>query len=59
MKGDEDESGATATALILGDDTLLVSHIGDSSVVCVIDPHLNILKLMILIFILTLDSLAN
>ncbi|XP_072056612.1 protein phosphatase 2C 57 isoform X2 [Arachis hypogaea] len=33
MKGEEDESGATATAVFIGDDTLLVSHIGDSSVV--------------------------
>ncbi|RYR48130.1 hypothetical protein Ahy_A07g034125 isoform A [Arachis hypogaea] len=31
--GEEDESGATATAVFVGDDTLLVSHIGDSSVV--------------------------
>ncbi|MED6206678.1 Serine/threonine-protein phosphatase PP2A catalytic subunit [Stylosanthes scabra] len=33
MKGEEDESGATATAVFIGDDTLLISHIGDSSVV--------------------------
>ncbi|XP_058786741.1 protein phosphatase 2C 57 [Vicia villosa] len=34
MKGEEeDESGATATAIFLGDNKLLISHIGDSSVV--------------------------
>ena len=38
MKGEEDESGATATAVFIGDDKLLISHIGDSSVVCIINP---------------------
>ncbi|OIW15279.1 hypothetical protein TanjilG_08076 [Lupinus angustifolius] len=33
MNREEDESGATATAVFIGDDKLLVSHIGDSSVV--------------------------
>ncbi|PNY06920.1 protein phosphatase 2C 57-like, partial [Trifolium pratense] len=34
IKGEEeDESGATATAIFLGDNKLLISHIGDSSVV--------------------------
>lgn len=34
MKGEEeDESGATATAIFLGNNKLLISHIGDSSVV--------------------------
>ncbi|KAL2339595.1 hypothetical protein Fmac_007535 [Flemingia macrophylla] len=33
MKEEEDESGATATAIFIGDDKLLISHIGDSSVV--------------------------
>ncbi|KAI9097801.1 hypothetical protein K1719_025572 [Acacia pycnantha] len=33
MNGDEDESGATATAIFVGDDMLLISHLGDSSVV--------------------------
>lgn len=37
MKGEEeDESGATATAIFLGNNKLLISHIGDSSVVCII-----------------------
>ncbi|GMH08877.1 hypothetical protein Nepgr_010717 [Nepenthes gracilis] len=31
--GEEDESGATATAMFLGSDMLLVAHVGDSSVV--------------------------
>lgn len=30
----EDESGATATALFLRDDTLFVAHVGDSCLVC-------------------------
>lgn len=38
MNGDEDESGATATAVLVGDDMLLISHLGDSSVVCVLHP---------------------
>jgi len=33
MNGEEDESGATATAIFIGDDELLISHIGDSSAV--------------------------
>ncbi|KAI4307086.1 hypothetical protein L6164_030312 [Bauhinia variegata] len=33
MNGEEDESGATATAIFIGEDKLLVSHVGDSSVV--------------------------
>ncbi|RDX87801.1 Protein phosphatase 2C 57, partial [Mucuna pruriens] len=33
MNGEKDESGATATAVFIGDDKLLISHIGDSSVV--------------------------
>ncbi|BAT78856.1 hypothetical protein LR48_Vigan04g156600 [Vigna angularis] len=33
MNGEEDESGATATAIFIGDDALLISHIGDSSAV--------------------------
>ncbi|XP_047150979.1 protein phosphatase 2C 57 isoform X2 [Vigna umbellata] len=33
MNGEEDESGATATAIFIGDDDLLISHIGDSSAV--------------------------
>ncbi|XP_020222389.1 protein phosphatase 2C 57 isoform X2 [Cajanus cajan] len=33
IKEEEDESGATATAMFVGDDELLISHIGDSSVV--------------------------
>ncbi|XP_054788407.1 protein phosphatase 2C 57 isoform X1 [Prosopis cineraria] len=33
MNGDEDESGATATAMFIGDDMLLISHLGDSSAV--------------------------
>ncbi|TKY74073.1 phosphatase 2C 57 [Spatholobus suberectus] len=33
MSGEKDESGATATAIFIGDDELLISHIGDSSVV--------------------------
>ncbi|CAJ1974419.1 unnamed protein product [Sphenostylis stenocarpa] len=33
MNGEEDESGATATAVFIGGDELLISHIGDSSVV--------------------------
>lgn len=39
MNGEEDESGATATAVFIGDDKLLVSHVGDSSVVCIINPY--------------------
>lgn len=35
MNGEEDESGATATVVLIGDDKLLISHIGDSSVVCI------------------------
>ncbi|XP_055825572.1 protein phosphatase 2C 57 [Solanum dulcamara] len=31
--GKEDESGATATALFVGNDTLIIAHVGDSSVV--------------------------
>lgn len=38
MNGDEDESGATATAIFVRDDMLLISHLGDSSVVRVIHP---------------------
>ncbi|RZC17988.1 Protein phosphatase 2C 57 [Glycine soja] len=33
MNGEEDESGATATTVFIGDDELLISHIGDSTVV--------------------------
>ncbi|KAH1245580.1 Protein phosphatase 2C 57 [Glycine max] len=33
MNGEEDESGATSTAVFIGDDELLISHIGDSSAV--------------------------
>lgn len=33
LNGDEDESGATATVLFVGNDLLFISHIGDSSVV--------------------------
>ncbi|KAL9312855.1 hypothetical protein ACSQ67_018307 [Phaseolus vulgaris] len=33
MNGEEDESGATATAVFIGGDELLISHIGDSSAV--------------------------
>ncbi|KAF7816676.1 protein phosphatase 2C 57 isoform X1 [Senna tora] len=33
MSEEEDESGATATAVFIGDDMMLISHIGDSSVV--------------------------
>ncbi|XP_027339550.1 protein phosphatase 2C 57 isoform X4 [Abrus precatorius] len=33
MKGEEEQSGATATAIFIGDDKMLISHIGDSSVV--------------------------
>lgn len=29
----EDESGSTATALFVGTDTLIIAHVGDSSVV--------------------------
>lgn len=35
----EDESGSTATAVFIGDDMMLISHIGDSSVVCFVDPY--------------------
>jgi len=38
MNGEEDESGATATAVFIGGDELLISHIGDSSAVCIIYP---------------------
>lgn len=38
MSGKEDESGATATAVFIGEDMLLISHLGDSSVVCIMDP---------------------
>ncbi|CAN4085690.1 unnamed protein product [Withania somnifera] len=31
--GKEDESGSTATALFVGNDTLIITHVGDSSVV--------------------------
>ncbi|KAJ8554282.1 hypothetical protein K7X08_024960 [Anisodus acutangulus] len=31
--GKEDESGSTATVLFVGNDTLIISHVGDSSVV--------------------------
>lgn len=34
MNGEEDESGATLTAMFIGDDNLLILHIGDSSAVC-------------------------
>lgn len=33
MDGKEDESGATATAVFLRKDMLLIAHIGDSSLV--------------------------
>nr|XP_012571993.1 protein phosphatase 2C 57 isoform X2 [Cicer arietinum] len=33
LNGEEDESGATATAMFVGDNKLLISHVGDSSVV--------------------------
>ncbi|XP_057452446.1 protein phosphatase 2C 57 isoform X2 [Lotus japonicus] len=33
MNGEDDESGATATAMFTGDDELLIAHIGDSSAV--------------------------
>jgi len=39
MNGEEDESGATATTVFIGDDELLISHIGDSTVVCIIYPY--------------------
>lgn len=39
MNGEEDESGATSTAVFIGDDELLISHIGDSSAVCIIYPY--------------------
>ncbi|XP_050252444.1 protein phosphatase 2C 57 [Quercus robur] len=32
MAGEEDESGSTATVMFLGNDTLFISHIGDSCV---------------------------
>jgi len=35
MAGEEDESGSTATVMFLGNDTLFISHIGDSCVVCI------------------------
>lgn len=41
MNGEEDESGATATAIFVGDDELLISHIGDSSAVCIIYPYVS------------------
>ncbi|KAM7267842.1 hypothetical protein ACFE04_010008 [Oxalis oulophora] len=45
--GEQDESGATATAIFVGNDTMVVAHIGDSSVVLsksgkdevLTDPH--------------------
>ncbi|KAF1865340.1 hypothetical protein Lal_00004714 [Lupinus albus] len=40
MNREEGESGATATAVFIGDDKLLVSHIGDSSVVCIISSYM-------------------
>lgn len=33
MNGDDDESGATATTIFIGNDMLFISHIGDSSAV--------------------------
>ncbi|XP_038683251.1 protein phosphatase 2C 57 isoform X2 [Tripterygium wilfordii] len=33
INGEEDESGSTATVMLLGKDTLFISHIGDSCVV--------------------------
>lgn len=35
MAGEEDESGSTATVMFLGNDTLFISHVGDSCVVCI------------------------
>lgn len=33
-EGEEGESGSTATATFVRDDVLVVSHVGDSCVVC-------------------------
>lgn len=33
MSGEDDESGATATTIFIGNDTLLISHVGDSCAV--------------------------
>lgn len=35
MSGDEDESGSTATVMLIGNDMLFISHVGDSCVVCI------------------------
>lgn len=35
MSGEDDESGATATAMFIGNDMLFISHVGDS---CAVRP---------------------
>lgn len=39
MSGEEDESGSTATVMLIGNDMLFISHVGDSSVVCIQSYH--------------------
>lgn len=34
MNGEDDESGATATTMFLGNNMLFISHVGDSCAVC-------------------------
>lgn len=40
MTGEDVESGSTATVLLIGDDTVFISHVGDSCVVCIHDSPL-------------------
>lgn len=38
MTGEEVESGSTATVIFVGNDVLVISHVGDSSVVYIPSP---------------------
>lgn len=35
MNAEEDESGATATVMLVGKDMLFIAHAGDSCLVCI------------------------